>query len=105
DFNLVQFEIIIHPDWHRQGYGLETLRGLLAFAFDGLRARRVVASCDARNRAAKELLLKAGFRPESKCIDDRFVRGHWVSTLGCAMLRLEYEKADLQIVGDEVRSV
>ena len=91
EFNLAQFEIIVRPDWQRKGYATDALRGLLAYAFKGLRARRVVADCDARNLPARGLLLKAGLRQESECIQDRFSKGEWVNTVGFALLKQEYE--------------
>jgi MtfA peptidase len=91
EFNLTQFEIIIHPDWQRKGYATEAGRGLLAYAFQGLRARRVIADCDARNVPGRRLLLKVGLRQESECIKDRFLKREWVNTLGFALLKQEHE--------------
>ncbi len=91
EFDLAQFEIIIHPNWQRKGYATEALRGLLAYAFKGLRARRVVAECDSRNLPARGLLMKSGLRRESECIQDRSTKGEWVNTVGFALLKQEYE--------------
>jgi Mlc titration factor MtfA (ptsG expression regulator)/RimJ/RimL family protein N-acetyltransferase len=91
EFDLAQFEIIIHPDWQRRGYATEAIGGLLTYAFSGFHARRVVAECDARNAPARRLLLRAGLRQESECIQDRFVKGEWVNTVGFALLRQEYD--------------
>jgi len=91
EFNLAQFEIIVRPDWQRKGYATDALRGLLTYAFKGLRARRVVVDCDTRNLPARGLLLKAGLRQESECIQDRFSKGEWVNTVGFALLKQEYE--------------
>ena len=91
ELDLAQFEIIIRPDWQRKGYATEATRGLLAYAFKGLRVRRLVAKSDARNLAARRLLLKAGLRQESECLQDRFLKGAWVNTIGFALLRQEYE--------------
>ncbi|HEY5910202.1 MAG TPA: zinc-dependent peptidase [Verrucomicrobiae bacterium] len=90
--DLAQFEIVIHPDLQRKGYGTEVVRALLAYAFTGLRARRLTAECDARNLPARRLLLKACLRQESECIQDRFLKGEWVNTVGFAMLKEEYER-------------
>ncbi len=91
EFDLAQFEIIVHPDWRGKGYATEAVRGVLVYAFTGLRARRIIAECDARNVPARRLLLKAGLRQESECIKDRFLKGDWVNTAGFAVLREEYE--------------
>jgi RimJ/RimL family protein N-acetyltransferase len=63
----------------------------LAYAFRGLRSRRMVADCDARNLQARGLLLKAGLRQEAEFIQDRFSKGQWVNTVGFALLKQEYE--------------
>jgi aminoglycoside 6'-N-acetyltransferase len=93
EFNLAQFEIIIHPEWQRKGYAREAVRRLMAYAFDGLRVRRLVADCDARNLPARQLLLKAGLRQESECIQDRYLKREWVNTVGFALLKQEYASA------------
>jgi RimJ/RimL family protein N-acetyltransferase len=90
-FNLAQFEIIIHREWQRKGYATEAVRGVLAYAFKGLHARRVVADCDARNAPARRLLLKAGLRQERECIQDWHLKGEWVNTIGFALLKKESE--------------
>jgi RimJ/RimL family protein N-acetyltransferase len=91
DFDVAQFEIVIHPEWQRKGYGTEAVRGLLGFAFAGLRTRRIVAECDSRNLAARKLLSKAGMRQESECIQDRVANREWVDTVGFALLKREFE--------------
>jgi len=93
DFDLAQFEIIVHPQWQRKGYGTEAVRGLFRFAFAGLHAHRLVAECDSRNLAARKLLLKAGMRQESECIQNRVLKGEWTDTVGFALLKREYERS------------
>lgn len=91
EFNLARFEIVISPDWHRKGYGTESVRGLLNYAFQSLHVRRVIAGCDVRNVAARRLLLKSGLRYEGEGIQDQFVKGDWVDTVRFALLRQEYQ--------------
>jgi RimJ/RimL family protein N-acetyltransferase len=89
-FNVVDFGIVIDRNWQRKGYGIEAVRGLLCYSFENLGARRVVATCDSRNVAGRQLLLKAGMRQESERIEDRFIKGEWVNTVGFAILKREY---------------
>jgi len=77
--------------WIIQMLTTEAVRGLLAYAFTGLRARRMAAECDARNLPARRLFLKASLRQESECIQDRFLKGEWLNTVGFALLKQEYE--------------
>jgi MtfA peptidase len=91
EFDLAQFEAIIHPKWQGKGYATEAIRCILAYAFKDLCARRIIAECDARNPPARRLLLRAGLRQESERIQDRFVKGEWVNTVGFALLKQEYE--------------
>jgi len=93
EFDLAQFEIVIHPNLQRKGYATEAVRGLLNYAFKGLRVRRIIAECDARNVPARGLLLKTGLRQESECIQDRSQKGQWVNTAGFALLKQEYESS------------
>ena len=93
EFDPAQFEIMIRQDLQRHGYGTEAFRGLLSFAFTGLCVRRIVADCDARNIAARRLLVKVGMRQESECIKDRLIKGEWVNTVSFALLREEYKAA------------
>jgi Mlc titration factor MtfA (ptsG expression regulator)/RimJ/RimL family protein N-acetyltransferase len=90
-FELAQFEIIIHPNSQRKGYATEAIHGLLRYAFNGLRVRRLVAMCDGRNLPARALLVKSGLRQESECIQDHLQKGEWVNTVGFAVLKQEYE--------------
>jgi RimJ/RimL family protein N-acetyltransferase len=77
----------------RKGYATEAIRGLLTYAFAGLRVRRIVAECDSRNVSARRLLLKAGFRQERECVQDRLQIGQWVNTVGFAILKHENESS------------
>lgn len=92
DFDLVQFEIIIHPNWQGKGYATEAARSLLAYAFAGLHVRRIIAVCDARNLPARRFLLKAGLRQESECRQDLQLKKEWVDSAGFALLRREFEQ-------------
>ena len=49
-----------------QGYTTEAVRGIAAFAFDTLGARRVGILCDPRNRPSARVAERAGFRLEGE---------------------------------------
>lgn len=54
----------IAPDYHRQGYGSEAVRGVLALLFDTLHVQRIVARTPTRNKASRALLARLGFQAE-----------------------------------------
>src|SRR5882762_7670443 len=80
EFDLAQFEVIVHSNFQREEYATEAIRGLLKYAFKGLRVRRIVAECDGRNLPARSLLLKTGLRKESECIQNRLQKSQWINT-------------------------
>lgn len=86
----VVISVCISRACQRQGFGLETIQGLLAFGFNAINIRRVTANCDSRNAAAKGLLAKAGLRFEGEFFQDNFVKNEWVDTCYFAMLAGEY---------------
>jgi RimJ/RimL family protein N-acetyltransferase len=82
------FNLTIAPSRRRQGLGLEAARAVMDFAFDGLCARRVVASCPAQN-AARGMLEKAGLRQEGEFVKSWFDGNEWVNLAWYALLEEE----------------
>jgi RimJ/RimL family protein N-acetyltransferase len=76
---------------HARGNGVATnaVRLLLDFVFDELGAHRVVASTDARNAASAAVLLRNGFRQESRQVDGDWFKGEWTTLDGYALLASE----------------
>ncbi|MCC2668529.1 MAG: GCN5-like N-acetyltransferase [Armatimonadetes bacterium] len=54
---------IVHRDYWGNGYATEAARALVAFGFEKLKLRRVIAGCDPANNASENVLLKLGMRP------------------------------------------
>jgi ribosomal-protein-alanine N-acetyltransferase len=61
----------------RKGYMAEALQITLDFAFRKLRLHRVEAACLVDNAASRNLLLKAGFRPEGRARKYLCIAGRW----------------------------
>lgn len=51
--------------WHR-GYAAEAARRLMAYAFEHLGMRRMIALCDTRNTASRALMERLGMRREGE---------------------------------------
>jgi RimJ/RimL family protein N-acetyltransferase len=64
-----------------QGAGLasEAVAAVLDHLFITAGARRVVATCDARNEPVARLLERVGFRKESSEVDAEWFKGEWIS--------------------------
>ena len=86
------FEVVVSRSYRRQGYGTETCRGTLAFAFGELNLRRVAARCDSRNMPGIKMLEKAGLRHEGECLEDERHRDEWVNSVWFAILSREYNE-------------
>jgi ribosomal-protein-serine acetyltransferase len=66
DWSVPRFEIgyWVRTFYARQGYASEAVRGITAFAFDTLGARRVEIRCDERNTRSAHVALRTGFTLE-----------------------------------------
>ena len=74
-----------------RGYATESVRDLLAIAFDGLGLRRVVAHCFADNEPSWRLMERIGMRREAHTIKDALHRdGQWHDGLTYALLAEEW---------------
>lgn len=55
---------IVHQNWQKQGYALEAAQAVQAFAIQQLKVKKLMATCDARNRASYALMEKLGMQRE-----------------------------------------
>jgi RimJ/RimL family protein N-acetyltransferase len=82
--------VLVSPQHQRKGFGLEVIQHLLKFAFSGINVRRVMATCDGRNLAAKALLAKAGLRQEGEFFQRLFIKDKCVDLCYFALLSGEF---------------
>jgi RimJ/RimL family protein N-acetyltransferase len=87
--NTAGFSLTITPARRRQGLGLEAVRAVIDFAFDGLCARRLAVSCASPNAAARGLLEKTGLRQEGEFVKSWFDGDAWVNVSWYALLKEE----------------
>jgi RimJ/RimL family protein N-acetyltransferase len=85
------FNVVINRNARGQGYGSETVRGVLDFAFRELNLQRVALACDSRNVAGLKMCDKAGMRREGESLEAERLRDEWVNTVWFAKLRREYD--------------
>ena len=96
DWGVPKFEI---GYWCRtrfagQGYVTEAVRGITAFAFEALGARRLEIRCDSRNLPSARVSERAGFLLEGELRNNELdTSGHLRNTLVYAMIPEEYEAA------------
>lgn len=87
---------MIHPDEWGKGYASEAARRVLEYAFCDLHAHRVIAFCDAENRASERVMQKLGMRREAHMLQTRLLRGEWRDELLYAILESEWAAARAQ---------
>ena len=85
---------MVHPDEWGKGYASEAARRVLAFAFSELDAHRVIAFCDAENRASERVMQKLGMRREAHMLQTRLLRGEWRDELLYAVLESEWARQE-----------
>ncbi len=82
---------IRYQDWGK-GYATEAAAAVLNFAFDSLKAHRVVAFCHADNRASSRVMEKLGLTQEGRLRQTRRWKDAWADELVYAILDVDREK-------------
>jgi RimJ/RimL family protein N-acetyltransferase len=82
----------IAPDTQGQGYGTETVSGLLAYLFRDQDMHRIIATTDPDNTSSIRILEKLGFRREGHFKESILIRGEWKGDLLFALLKHEWEE-------------
>jgi [ribosomal protein S5]-alanine N-acetyltransferase len=80
----------LRRDWWGKGVGSETVRALVDFGFQNLRAHRIYAQVSPGNDASSRILERLGFRLEGHLRRDEFARQEWHDTLLYAVLEEEW---------------
>ncbi len=81
---------LVNPDDWGKGYATEAARRVIEFAFRSLDAHRVIAFCDADNRASERVMQKLGMRHEGSMRQTRLLRGEWRDELLYAVLDCDW---------------
>ena len=82
--------------WHK-GYARESARRLMAYAFERLATRRIIALCDTRNAASFALMERLGMRREGEFKKnvgfktDAHGNAIWTDSYQYAILKEEFE--------------
>ena len=80
----------LRKDARGRGYGAEAVSMAIAFGFDHLKAKRIWASCDAKNERSIRLLERCGLKHEATMINEcRDHHGFLRDTLLYAAVRAE----------------
>jgi RimJ/RimL family protein N-acetyltransferase len=76
-------------DHQGKGYCTEALKLLLSFAFDELKAHKVVAMCNDENIASSKVMKKIGMTKEGTFREEYLLNGKWVNQLFFSILQSE----------------
>ncbi len=77
---------VLNPAFGGNGYATESSDALVRALFDTQKFRRVVARMDVRNVASQAVARRLGFRREAYFVEDKFLKGEWISSLVFATL-------------------
>ena len=94
DWSVPKFEIgyWIRTGFTMQGYATEAVRGIVAFAFEDLSAKRVEIRCASENRPSARVAERAGFRLEGELRSAEVdAQGNPRNVLVFSMIREDYE--------------
>ena len=88
--------VFVRACWHK-GYATEAARRLMAYAFERLATRRIIALCDTRNAASFALMERLGMRREGEFKKnvgfktDAHGNTIWTDSYQYAILKEEFE--------------
>ncbi len=80
----------VDPQFWGRGYATEAARAMLDFAFGALDAHRVVAFCNANNRASERVMEKLGMQRDGYLRQTRWWNGAWADELVYSILEHEW---------------
>ena len=75
------------PQFWGQGFASEALSSIHNFAFDDLKIHKVVAGCDAENKASERVMVKCGMIKEAEFRQHHFHRGKWCDRLKYGLIK------------------
>ena len=77
-----------------KGYATEAARAIVAFGFEHLGLRRIVATCDTENLASARVMEKIGMTREGRMREDMQIRGRRRDSFLYAILKHEWQEPD-----------
>ena len=90
DVRQVEIGFTVAPVHQGQGFGTESVTGLLDFLLVTIQKHRVFASVDPRNESSVALLERIGMRKEAHFRKSLWFKGAWVDDMIFAMLASEW---------------
>ncbi|QSX07002.1 GNAT family N-acetyltransferase [Sedimentibacter sp. zth1] len=82
----------ILPQFQKKGYGAESLKLLLKFAFEELKAHKVVGMCNIENIGSGKMMSKCGMRLEGIFKEELDWNGKWTDQQYYSILESEHKK-------------
>ena len=99
-FDTMELGFVFDTRWQMHGYATEAATALLDYAFDALKAHRVIAECNPLNYRSHKLMERLGMRREAEFNKnvyfkkDSFGNPIWQDTLQYAILSAEWRKEE-----------
>jgi RimJ/RimL family protein N-acetyltransferase len=81
---------VILPEYRGQGYGTETARLILKFAFEKLNAHKVVGTCNTHNTSSVKLMENIGMTKEAVFKEELYWQNEWTDQFFYSILEKEY---------------
>lgn len=94
DGRIAEIGWVLDPELGGHGYASEAAAAVVASAFDGYNARRLVARMDARNDGSAALARRLGMTREAHLREDWWSKGEWTDTLVFGLLATDPREAD-----------
>lgn len=86
----VEIGFTVAPTFQGQGFGTESVSGLLDYLFVSIQKHRVTASVDPRNGPSMALLTRVGMRKEAHFRQSLWFKGEWADDMVFGILKSEW---------------
>ena len=86
----VEIGFTVSPAYQRQGFGSESVSGLISYLLSDCGKHRVFASVDPRNESSVRLLRRVGMREEAHFRQSLWFKGEWVDDMVFGVLESEW---------------
>lgn len=74
DFNTWELGYVFNKKFQRQGFATESVEKIMDYAFNELKARRIIAMCNPENESSWKLLERVGMRREGHLIKNIYFK-------------------------------
>jgi len=80
----------LQKEYWGRGMATESTRKIIEYAFSDLGLHKIIAGCDAENKASERIMIKCGMKKEGTFMKHHFRRNKWCDRLKYGLLKEDW---------------